>query len=332
MWRRCHSSCMHAMELVASLKVRGLQFHIEPSWSNIKGVSMNEKSSGKANPGVATKGKETARTASSTSQPVQSSKSSQDQVRPAQKVKKDTKTAPNEVSQEKKPARKQTTVKQNMEPAGKAHQETTEKKTSVVKDKNGSVSSKSPDVNEPRRTVSSSSEKIPRVKANRLTSTTVKETVVNQSPAAERTSVRKTAGNEYESSKPYVLKKKVPVPKARRMQLSLTQVEPWSVAKVSFLLSIAGALIQIFAAVLLWLLLNTIGLFDNITQMVSKTGLDAGGFDLGSVLSLGTVISTVTIFSIFEIIFVVALSTIGAFLYNTVCSLVGGIHVTLGDD
>ncbi|WP_407923100.1 DUF3566 domain-containing protein [Bifidobacterium xylocopae] len=122
------------------------------------------------------------------------------------------------------------------------------------------------------------------------------------------------------------------VPRARRMQLSLTRVEPWSVAKVTFLLSIAGAIIQVIASSLLWMLLNAIGLFDNINQMVSKTGLDAGGLDLSSVLSLGTVISSVTIFSIFEIVFIVVLATIGAFLYNIVGSLVGGIHVTLGDD
>lgn len=116
------------------------------------------------------------------------------------------------------------------------------------------------------------------------------------------------------------------------MQLSLTRLEPWSVAKVTFLLAIAGGIIQVVAATLLWLLLNAIGLFDNLTQVISKTGLDAGGFDLGQVLSLSTVLSSVTIFSIFEIVLVVVLVTIFAFLYNMVSSLVGGIHVTLGDD
>ncbi|MCX8673622.1 DUF3566 domain-containing protein [Bifidobacterium sp. B4001] len=122
------------------------------------------------------------------------------------------------------------------------------------------------------------------------------------------------------------------VPRARRMQLSLTRLEPWSVAKVTFLLAIAGGIIQVVAAALLWFLLNAMGLFDNLTQVISKTGLDAGGFDLGQVLSLGTVLSSVTIFSIFEIVIVVVLVTIFAFLYNLVSSLVGGIHVTLGDD
>jgi hypothetical protein len=126
--------------------------------------------------------------------------------------------------------------------------------------------------------------------------------------------------------------KKPSVPRARRMRLSLTRIDPWSITKVSFLLAIAGAIIQIVAIALIWLLLNSIGLFDNVTQLISKTGLDAGGFDLSSVLSLSTVLSAVTIFSIFEVVLVVVLATIVAFLYNIVSSLVGGVHVTLGDD
>ncbi|WP_291526888.1 DUF3566 domain-containing protein [Bifidobacterium sp. UBA744] len=120
------------------------------------------------------------------------------------------------------------------------------------------------------------------------------------------------------------------VPRARRMKLSLTHVDPWSVAKVSFLLAIAGAIIQIVAVSLIWALLNMIGLFDSVNSMISSTGLS--GLDLSSVLSFGTVISATTILSIFEVVLIMVLATIGAFLYNVVCALVGGIHLTLGDD
>ena len=63
-----------------------------------------------------------------------------------------------------------------------------------------------------------------------------------------------------------------PAPRARRMSLSLTRVDAWSVAKVTFMLSIAAGLIQIVAAGLLWALLNMVGVFDQITQLVSTTG------------------------------------------------------------
>lgn len=116
------------------------------------------------------------------------------------------------------------------------------------------------------------------------------------------------------------------------MSLSLTRVDAWSVAKVTFMLSIAGAIIQIVAATVVWLLLDLVGVFSQITQIVSSTGLDAGGLDLKNVLSLTTVVSGVTIFSIIEVVIFTILATIIALIYNVVSSLVGGVHVTLGDD
>ena len=123
------------------------------------------------------------------------------------------------------------------------------------------------------------------------------------------------------------------------MSLSLTRVDAWSVAKVTFMLSIAVAIIQVVASAIVWVLLDVVGVFSQITQIVSSTGLDAGGFDLTNVFSLGTVLSAVTIFSIVEVVLITVLvviftllATIAALIYNVVSSLVGGVHVTLGDD
>ena len=116
------------------------------------------------------------------------------------------------------------------------------------------------------------------------------------------------------------------------MSLSLTRIDAWSAAKVAFMLSIAGGIIQIVAVALLWGMLNAVGVFDQVTQIVSSTGLDAGGFDLTNVFSLGTVLSAVTIFSIVEVVLITVLVVIFTLLYNVVSTLVGGIHVTLGDD
>ncbi|WP_418969305.1 DUF3566 domain-containing protein [Alloscardovia omnicolens] len=122
------------------------------------------------------------------------------------------------------------------------------------------------------------------------------------------------------------------VPRARRMKLSLTQIDPWSVTKVSFMLLIAVALIQIIAVVFLYYVLQAVGIFDSLTSIVSSAGLNSKGFDLASFISLSRVLSVFTIISVFEIVVGTVLAAIGAFLYNIVSSLVGGIHVTLGDD
>ena len=126
--------------------------------------------------------------------------------------------------------------------------------------------------------------------------------------------------------------KKKSVPRARRMKLSLTQIDPWSVTKVSFMLLIAVALIQVIAVVFLYYVLQAVGVFDSLTSIVSRAGLNSKGFDIASFISLGRVLSIFTIVSVFEIVVGTVLAAIGAFLYNIVSSLVGGIHVTLGDD
>ena len=126
--------------------------------------------------------------------------------------------------------------------------------------------------------------------------------------------------------------KKKSVPRARRMKLSLTQIDPWSVTKVSFMLLIAVALIQVIAVVFLYYVLQAVGVFDSLTSIVSSAGLNSKGFDIASFISLGRLLSIFTIVSVFEIVVGTVLAAIGAFLYNIVSSLVGGIHVTLGDD
>ncbi|RSX54543.1 hypothetical protein D2E26_1343 [Bifidobacterium dolichotidis] len=121
-------------------------------------------------------------------------------------------------------------------------------------------------------------------------------------------------------------------PRARRMNLSLTRVDAWSVAKVTFLLALAGALIKIVAVLVLWTILKIAGVFDQLTTMVSSAGLDAGGINLANVLSLPTVLGGVTLFSIVEMVLITIVVSIFALLYNVVCALVGGVHITLGDD
>lgn len=127
-------------------------------------------------------------------------------------------------------------------------------------------------------------------------------------------------------------KRKLRIPKARRMRLSVTKVDPWSVAKVSFLLSIAWGIIQVVCTAILFGILKAMGVFNSISKLISTAGVSAGSISAGSIFSLGKLLSIVTIFSVFEIILIVILATVGAFLYNVVCMLIGGIHVTLGDD
>lgn len=158
--------------------------------------------------------------------------------------------------------------------------------------------------------------------------------VSSQSTASEKSHTFPTATSTTPTGVPVrpVPSGKRGTPRARRMNLSLTRLNAWSVAKVSFMMSLAWGIIQIIAAGLVWMLLNVVGVFDQLTQIVASTGLDAGGLNLTDVFSLSSVLSAVTIFSIIEIVLFTLLAAIVALIYNVVSSLVGGVHITLGDD
>lgn len=119
----------------------------------------------------------------------------------------------------------------------------------------------------------------------------------------------------------------------RRVRLTVSRVDPWSVLKLSFLLSVALGIGLVTATIILWVMISVMGVFDGINEMLQN--VDAEGsttFDIYDYVGLGRVISLSTFIGVINVIIIMALSTLGAFLYNTAASLVGGLHITLSDD
>lgn len=111
------------------------------------------------------------------------------------------------------------------------------------------------------------------------------------------------------------------------------RVDPWSVMKLGFLLSIAIGIMTVIAAALAWLLLDSFQVFSSITQIIGEIDTSSGEFSkLLGYLHFDKIISIATIVAIVNTILLTALMTIGAFIYNIVASLVGGIHVTLVEE
>ncbi len=122
--------------------------------------------------------------------------------------------------------------------------------------------------------------------------------------------------------------------RTRQALLRLARLDPWSVMKVSFVLSVALAVITVVAIAVLWMVLDQMGVFSSISTTVgdisgSNTG---GGFNLQSYLSFGNVFGFSLIIALVDIILMTALSTLGTFLYNLAAGTVGGIEVTLAED
>ncbi|NUS36562.1 MAG: hypothetical protein HOQ04_08920 [Pseudarthrobacter sp.] len=129
------------------------------------------------------------------------------------------------------------------------------------------------------------------------------------------------------------LVKPAPKAKVRRARLLISRVDPWSVLKMAFLLSVALGIVTVVAAIVLWTVLDLTGIFDQVDSLLGTlAGSESGGFELKKVASLGQVASFATIIAVVNVVLLTALSMLSAVLYNIAATLVGGIGVTLTDD
>ncbi|MFE6889868.1 DUF3566 domain-containing protein [Streptomyces sp. NPDC057694] len=123
-------------------------------------------------------------------------------------------------------------------------------------------------------------------------------------------------------------------PRTRKARLRVAKADPWSVMKVSFLLSIALGICTIIAAAVLWMVMDAMGVFSTVGGTISEaTGSNEGnGFDLQSFLSLPRVLMFTTVIAVIDVVLATALATLGAFIYNLSAGFVGGIELTLAED
>jgi hypothetical protein len=132
---------------------------------------------------------------------------------------------------------------------------------------------------------------------------------------------------------PPALIKPAPKAKVRRARLLVSKVDPWSVLKMAFLLSVALGIVTVVAAIVLWTVLDLTGIFDQVDSLLGTlAGSEGGGFELKKVASLGQVASFAVIIAVINVVLLTALSMLSAVLYNISATLVGGIGVTLTDD
>jgi hypothetical protein len=125
-------------------------------------------------------------------------------------------------------------------------------------------------------------------------------------------------------------------PRTRKARLRVAKADPWSVMKVSFLLSIALGICTIVAVAVLWMVLDAIGVFTTVGSTISEATTSEqggkGGFDLVAFLSLSRVLTFTTVIAVIDVVLATALATLGAFIYNLSAGFVGGIELTLAED
>ncbi|NED14856.1 DUF3566 domain-containing protein [Streptomyces sp. SID9124] len=123
-------------------------------------------------------------------------------------------------------------------------------------------------------------------------------------------------------------------PRTRKARLRVAKADPWSVMKVSFLLSIALGICTVVASAVLWMVMDAMGVFSTVGGTISEaTGSNEGnGFDLQAFLSLPRVLVFTAVIAVIDVVLATALATLGAFIYNLSAGFVGGVELTLAED
>jgi len=120
----------------------------------------------------------------------------------------------------------------------------------------------------------------------------------------------------------------------RKARLRMTHVDPWSVMKIAFLLSVAFGIVTVVAVAVVWSVLGAAGVWDSINSTVQQVlgGDSARTFDVENYIGTSRVMGFTMVVAVVDVVLITAIATLGAFLYNLAAALLGGLEVTLAED
>jgi hypothetical protein len=122
--------------------------------------------------------------------------------------------------------------------------------------------------------------------------------------------------------------------KVRKARLRMLRVEPWSVMKSAFVLSIAIGITFVVAVATLWSVVDAAGVFDVVGGLISDLteSQDSTGIQVTDYVGFSRVVGLATVIAVVDVVLLTALATLFAFLYNLSAALLGGLEVTLAED
>lgn len=123
-------------------------------------------------------------------------------------------------------------------------------------------------------------------------------------------------------------------PQTRKARLRMSRIDPWSVMKTAFLLSIAFGIVTWIAVFIIWSAIGAAGVFDNINSTVQEVlgTPTAEPFRVENYINTGKVMGFTTLLACADVLIITALATLGSFLYNIAATLLGGLEVTLASE
>ena len=122
--------------------------------------------------------------------------------------------------------------------------------------------------------------------------------------------------------------------KVRKAHLRVAHVDPWSVMKAAFLISIAIGIVLVVAVMVIWSVLGATGVWDSINRAVTDVvgNETSGSFNIEDYLGMSRVMGFTMIVAVVDVVLLTVIATLGAFLYNLAAVLLGGVEVTLAED
>ncbi|MGL5826580.1 MAG: DUF3566 domain-containing protein [Nocardioides sp.] len=120
----------------------------------------------------------------------------------------------------------------------------------------------------------------------------------------------------------------------RRARLRLTRIDPWSVMKTAFLLSVAFGIVTVSSVLIVWSVLGAAGVWDSVNESVRGVVGDNGGstFKIENYIGTSRVLGFTALVAVIDVVLLTAIATLSAFLYNMAAALLGGLEVTLAED
>jgi Transmembrane domain of unknown function (DUF3566) len=115
-----------------------------------------------------------------------------------------------------------------------------------------------------------------------------------------------------------------------RASMQIRRLDPWSVLKVSLVLSVALFFVWMIAVAFLYLVLGGMGVWSKLNSNVGDLLTSSGGGG-GELVSSGMIFGGALLIGLVNIVLLTAMATCGAFIYNLSTDIVGGIEVTLAD-
>jgi hypothetical protein len=118
---------------------------------------------------------------------------------------------------------------------------------------------------------------------------------------------------------------------ARQAHLTISRVEPWSVMKFSFAVSVVAFIVLFVAVALLFAVLSALGVFDSLQHLVNSVTSSQGtsGYNVKKWFTASRILSYTAMLGGINIVLITAISTIGSVIYNLASRLIGGVEVTL---